>query len=185
MCVFVLRPFFGQCIFNIIFAATSPSLFRPPFPLSCCGRNFFRFLFFGCFLPCSPLPQPSPYRRPLAATLFAMGVYVFFPHTPPAESWGLVAAHWQLSGLQVASLHMRNALNAFVFLSSSASHHPLPLHAVLLFFAFKLGVEVKRTVGWAGLVISGRHCHACNNKCCKGAGSLATNTFCHISRKYF
>lgn len=23
------------------------------------------------------------------------------------ESWGLVAAHWQLSGLQVAALHMQ------------------------------------------------------------------------------
>lgn len=159
----MLRPFFGQCIFNIIFAAPaypaflllSASSASLPLPFSCCGRNFFRFFIFWLLLF---FYHTTPPIRPLAATLFAMGVYVFFPHTPPAESWGLVAAHWQLSGLQVASLHMRNALNAFVFLSTPSpspfSATRLLPHCTASFFLYSLlGVEVKRTwrEGWTGL----------------------------------
>lgn len=85
-CPCVLRPFFGQCIFNIIFAASAypsqlPSpISLPPLPssLSCRGRNFFGFFIFWLLFIHPPHPHPP---RPLAATLFAMGVYVFFPHT--------------------------------------------------------------------------------------------------------
>lgn len=69
-CPCVLRPFFGQCIFNIIFAASayplqlSSPISLPPLPssLSCRGRNFFGFFIFGCFL--SILLLPAHWQQP-------------------------------------------------------------------------------------------------------------------------
>lgn len=67
----MLRPFFGQCIFNIIFAAPaypvslllSASSASLPFPLSCCGRNFFRFFIFWSLLFFTILPLPSAHSQ--------------------------------------------------------------------------------------------------------------------------
>lgn len=126
-CPCMLRPFFGQCIFNIIFAASAYPLqlpypiSLPPLPssLSCRGRNFFGFFIFGCFLSILLILPAHP--TPTGSNLVCNGRVCIFSRYDMAESWGLVAAHWQLSGLQVASLHMRNALNAFVFISSFSS----------------------------------------------------------------
>lgn len=72
-CPCVLRPFFGQCIFNIIFAASAYPLqlfspiSLPPLPssLSCRGRNFFGFFIFGCFLSILLIPiLPAHWQQP-------------------------------------------------------------------------------------------------------------------------
>lgn len=84
-CPCVLRPFFGQCIFNIIFAASayplqlSSPISLPPLPssLSCRGRNFFGFFIFWLLFIHPPHPHPP---RP--------------PH-----------AHWQQPCLQWACMY--------------------------------------------------------------------------------
>lgn len=187
MCVFVLRPFFGQCIFNIIFAATSPSLFRPPFSAQLLRPQFFQIFIFWLLFTMQPPPTTLPLPTPTRSNLVCNGRVCIFSTYAACRVLGVgrrpLATVRFAGGLAAyAKCSQRFCIFIFLFLCFPS---PPPTARRTTFFAFKPGVEVKRTVGWAGLVISGRHCHACNNKCCKGAGSLATNTFCHISRKYF
>lgn len=159
----MLRPFFGQCIFNIIFAAPaypvslllSASSASLPFPLSCCGRNFFRFFIFlvaSFFLPYYPSYPPtrsnlvcngrvcifSTYaacrvlgvgRRPLATVRFAGGLAAY------------------------AKCSQRFCIFIYPFPLLCLSH-PSPSSLYCFFFLYSLlGVEVKRTLrgGWTGL----------------------------------
>lgn len=152
-CPCVLRPFFGQCIFNIIFAAPAYPLphISPPLPSQPqLPRPQFFQIFYFWLLFIHP-PHPDPARPPHAhwQQPCLQWACMYFFHIRHGRVLGVgrrpLATVRFAGGLTAyAKCSQRFCIYIFPFLFPTS---PSSFFYSFFFVAFKLSVEVKRTLG--------------------------------------